>query len=85
MIFTNNDLENLCNISGLNYDARDNNGYYMGFCIVILHHNDLFVYNGDRYMKTNDMEDAIKRVNLFLLEYKKKLLNDKLKEIETDF
>ena len=82
---TNNDLENLCNTSGLNYDARDNNGYYRGTCIVILHHNDLFVYNGDRYMKTNDMEDAIKRVNLFLLEYKKKLLNDKLKEIETDF
>ena len=36
----------------------------MGTCIVILHNNDLYVYNWDRYMKVKDMEDAIKRVNL---------------------
>ena len=85
MIFTNNDLKNLCNTLCLNYDASDNVGYYMRNCIVILHKKDLFVFNGDRYIKTNDMEEAIKRVKSFILEYKKKLLNDKLKEIETDF
>ena len=85
MIFTNNDLKNLCNTFGLNYDTRAENGFFRGFCIVILHKKDLFVFNGDRYIKTNDMEEAIKRVKSFILEYKKKLINDKLKEIATDF